>query len=127
MELFIEKESSPKADKIAEELGWERGSDYPVWGHTEIYLKTISKGYCMLGETPKDAYWRVATTIAKRLRNVYCAKSYSMKRAAGIRSDDPSIGSSSRPAKNLKVRSIRWYAHQNVKRNLPHGNVLCAK
>ena len=41
MELFIEKESSPKADKIAEELGWERGSDYPVWGHTEIYLKTI--------------------------------------------------------------------------------------
>ena len=43
MELFIEKESSPKADKIAEELGWERGSDYPVWGHTEIYLKTISK------------------------------------------------------------------------------------
>lgn len=76
MELFVEQESSPKADKIAEELKWERGSDYPVWGHTEIYLKTISKGYCMQGETPKDAYWRVATTIAKRLRKPELASKF---------------------------------------------------
>ena len=68
MELFVEQEDSPKADKIAKELGWIKGTDYPVWGHTEIYLKTISKGYCLEGETPKDAYWRVATTIARRLR-----------------------------------------------------------
>jgi ribonucleoside-diphosphate reductase alpha chain len=50
-----------------EELGWEIGKDFPEWGNTEIYVKTISKGYLLEGETPKDAYWRVATTIARRL------------------------------------------------------------
>jgi ribonucleoside-diphosphate reductase alpha chain len=50
-----------------EELGWEIGVDYPEWANTEIYVKTISKGYLQEGEKPKDAYWRVATTIAKRL------------------------------------------------------------
>jgi hypothetical protein len=45
------------ADKIAEELGWEKEVDYPSWGHTEVYLKTISKGYVLAGEKPKDAYW----------------------------------------------------------------------
>ena len=55
------------ADSIAESLGWEVGVDYPIWGHTETYLKTISKGYCLAGEKPKDAYWRVCTTVAKRL------------------------------------------------------------
>lgn len=49
------------------ELGWELGVDYPLWGNTEIYVKTISKGYLLPGEKPKDAYWRVCTTIAKRL------------------------------------------------------------
>ena len=49
------------------ELGWELGSDYPIWGNTEIYVKTISKGYLLKGETPKDAYWRVCTTVARRL------------------------------------------------------------
>jgi ribonucleoside-diphosphate reductase alpha chain len=47
--------------------GWELGVDYPVWGNTEIYVKTISKGYLLKGETPKDAYWRVCTTVARRL------------------------------------------------------------
>jgi ribonucleoside-diphosphate reductase alpha chain len=61
---MTERES---ADIIAKELGWEPGVDYPMWGHTEIYLKTISKGYLLSGEKPKDAYWRVCTTIAKRL------------------------------------------------------------
>ena len=55
------------ADSIAESLGWEVGVDYPIWGHTETYLKTISKGYLLEGEKPKDAYWRVCTTVAKRL------------------------------------------------------------
>lgn len=50
-----------------EELGWEIGVDYPEWANTEIYVKTISKGYLQEGEKPKDAYWRVATAVAKRL------------------------------------------------------------
>ena len=64
------------ADKIASILGWEKGVDYPVWGHTEIYLKTISKGYCLLGETPKDSYWRVSTTIARRLKKPEMASKF---------------------------------------------------
>ena len=51
----------------AEELGWEIDVDYPSWGNTEVYVKTISKGYLQEGEKPKDAYWRVATAVAKRL------------------------------------------------------------
>jgi len=50
---------SKTVDTIAEELGWIKDVDYPSWGHTEIYLKTISKGYLLEGEKPKDAYWRV--------------------------------------------------------------------
>jgi ribonucleoside-diphosphate reductase alpha chain len=64
------------ADKVAADLGWEKGVDYPVWGHTEIYLKTISKGYCLLGETPKDSYWRVSTTIARRLKKPEMASKF---------------------------------------------------
>ena len=54
-------------NKLLDELGWELGVDLPLWGATEIYVKTISKGYLLKGEKPKDAYWRVCTTIAKRL------------------------------------------------------------
>jgi ribonucleoside-diphosphate reductase alpha chain len=50
-----------------EELGWEIDVDFPSWGNTEIYVKTISKGYLLPGEKPKDAYWRVATRVAQRL------------------------------------------------------------
>jgi ribonucleoside-diphosphate reductase alpha chain len=50
-----------------EELGWELGVDFPTWANTEIYVKTISKGYLLSGEKPKDAYWRVATAVARRL------------------------------------------------------------
>ena len=46
---------------------WVKGVDYPTWGNTEVYKKTISGGYLMAGETPKDAYMRVANTVAKRL------------------------------------------------------------
>ena len=52
---------------FGEELGWELGVDFPDWANTEIYVKTISKGYLLVGETPKDAYWRVCTTVARRL------------------------------------------------------------
>ena len=49
------------------ELDWEIDVDFPSWANTEIYVKTISKGYLLEGEKPKDAYWRVATTAARRL------------------------------------------------------------
>lgn len=59
-----------------ESLGWELGVDFPTWGNTEIYVKTISRGYLMEGETPKDAYWRVATTVAKRLQKPEMASKF---------------------------------------------------
>ena len=46
---------------------WIKGQDYPEWGNTEVYRKTISGGYLLHGETPRDAYWRVATSVARRL------------------------------------------------------------
>jgi ribonucleoside-diphosphate reductase alpha chain len=49
------------------EFGWEIGVHFPIWANTEVYVKTVSKGYLLKGETPKDAYWRVSTTVAKRL------------------------------------------------------------
>lgn len=63
-------------DKIAEELKWERGVDYPDWGHTDVYLRTISKGYCLPHETPRDAYWRVCTTVSNRLKKPELAKRF---------------------------------------------------
>lgn len=63
--MVTRKEKTMKS--FGEELGWELGVDFPEWGNTEIYVKTISKGYLLEGETPKDAYWRVATAVARRL------------------------------------------------------------
>jgi len=51
----------------AEHLGWEVDVDFPSWANTHVYIQTISNGYLLPGEKPKDAYWRVATTVAKRL------------------------------------------------------------
>ena len=45
---------------------WEKGRDYPEWMN-EVSLATVSKGYLLPDETPKKAYRRVASTIAKRL------------------------------------------------------------
>jgi len=59
-----------------EELGWELGVDFPTWGNTEIYVKTISKGYLLVGETPKDAYWRVSTAVARRLGKPHLASKF---------------------------------------------------
>ena len=50
-----------------EHLGWELGVDFPLWANTEVYVKTISAGYLFGDEKPKDAYWRVSTTVARRL------------------------------------------------------------
>ena len=46
---------------------WIKGTDYPEWGETEVYKKTISGGYLLNGETPRDAYNRVCSTVARRL------------------------------------------------------------
>ena len=46
---------------------WIRGEDYPTWGDTDVYKKTITGGYLINGESPKDAYWRVSNAVAKRL------------------------------------------------------------
>jgi ribonucleoside-diphosphate reductase alpha chain len=51
----------------AEHLGWEVDVDFPSWANTPVYVQTISKGYLYGDEKPKDAYWRVCTTVAKRL------------------------------------------------------------
>ena len=46
---------------------WIKGVDYPEWGETDVYRKTIVGGYLLQGESPKDAYERVAKTVARRL------------------------------------------------------------
>jgi ribonucleoside-diphosphate reductase alpha chain len=46
---------------------WKKGEDYPEWGNTDVYKGTISGGYLLDGETPRDAYWRVANSVARRL------------------------------------------------------------
>jgi ribonucleoside-diphosphate reductase alpha chain len=60
----------------AEELGWEVDVDFPGWGNNQPYIDTISRGYLLEGETPKDAYWRVATTVAKRLNKPELASKF---------------------------------------------------
>ena len=59
-----------------EENGWEVDVDFPSWGNNEIYVKTISKTYLQAGEKPKDAYWRVATAVAKRLEKPQLATKF---------------------------------------------------
>ena len=59
-----------------EELDWELDVDFPSWANTEIYVKTISKGYLLPGEKPKDAYWRVATRVAQRLNKPQMATKF---------------------------------------------------
>jgi ribonucleoside-diphosphate reductase alpha chain len=59
-----------------EELGWVAGVDIPEWALTDVYIKTISRGYLLAGETPKDAYWRVATSVAKRLEKPSMASKF---------------------------------------------------
>jgi len=47
---------------------WIKGEDYPEWADAEVYKKTIQGGYLYNGETPKEAYRRVAKTVARRLQ-----------------------------------------------------------
>ncbi|NQY43452.1 MAG: ribonucleoside-diphosphate reductase subunit alpha [Legionellales bacterium] len=55
---------------------WKKGIDYPEWGDTEVYKKTIAGGYLYNGENPKEAYERVCNTIAKRLGRPEMAETF---------------------------------------------------
>ena len=46
---------------------WIKGVDYPEWGDTDVYKKTISGGYLLKGETPRMAYERVCSAVGRRL------------------------------------------------------------
>ena len=47
---------------------WKKGEDYPEWASSEVYKKTIQGGYLLEDETPRQAYRRVAKTVANRLQ-----------------------------------------------------------
>ena len=55
---------------------WKKGIDYPTWGDTDVYKKTIGGGYLYNGETPKQAYERVCDTVAKRVERPELAKTF---------------------------------------------------
>ena len=46
---------------------WKKGVDYPEWGDTEVYKKTIGGSYLLQAETPREAYQRVSSAVARRL------------------------------------------------------------
>jgi len=73
--MFKEEEMNEEINH-GKELGWELGVDFPIWANTEVYVKTVSKGYLLKGETPKDAYWRVASTVAKRVQKPELASKF---------------------------------------------------
>jgi ribonucleoside-diphosphate reductase alpha chain len=55
---------------------WKKGEDYPTWGNNDVYKKTISGGYLFDGETPKEAYQRVAKAVARRLYKPEMAETF---------------------------------------------------
>ena len=55
---------------------WKKGTDYPEWGDTEVYKKTIAGGYLFGSESPKDAYNRVCNTVAARLDKPEMAETF---------------------------------------------------
>jgi len=55
--------------RIAKELNWEVGVDYPEWGNNDLYLTTIKGGYLQKDESPKQAYQRLASTASKLLED----------------------------------------------------------
>ena len=55
---------------------WIKGEDYPTWGNTDVYKKTISGGYLYRGESPREAYQRVSKTVAYRLHKPEMAETF---------------------------------------------------
>ena len=42
-----EEVNTREITRLLTELGWEKGVDITEWGCTEVYLKTISRGYLL--------------------------------------------------------------------------------
>ena len=55
---------------------FRKGIDYPEWGDTEVYKKTIGGNYLLEGETPRQAYKRVASAVARRLYKPELAETF---------------------------------------------------
>ena len=55
---------------------WKKGIDYPDWAESDVYKKTIQGGYLLYDETPKEAYQRVAKTVAMRLERPEMAETF---------------------------------------------------
>jgi len=55
---------------------WKKGIDYPSWGDTDVYKKTIAGGYLLQGETPRQAYERVSNAVARRLDKPEMAETF---------------------------------------------------
>jgi len=53
-----------------------KGKDYPSWADSDVYKKTIAGGYLINDETPRDAYWRVANTVATHLERPEMAEKF---------------------------------------------------
>lgn len=49
--------------ELAKKRGWTVGIDFPEWGNNSLYLQTIMSGYLLSGETPKNAYERIAEKV----------------------------------------------------------------
>ena len=56
------------------EFNWEVGVDFPTWGNTEEYIKTITNGYLIDNETPRAAYSRVCRAVTNRLNQTEAFK-----------------------------------------------------
>jgi ribonucleoside-diphosphate reductase alpha chain len=54
-----------QTNELAKKKNWKVGEDYPEWGNNALYLTTITGGYLQEGETPKEAYLRLARTAAR--------------------------------------------------------------
>ena len=73
---------------------WIKGQDYPEWADADVYKKTITGGYLFNGETPRQAYKRVASTVAMRLKKPEMADKFFEYIGADIapRSNFASVG-----------------------------------
>ena len=73
---IIEKAKSKQNKINMWNENWIKGEDYPSWGNTDVYKKTISGGYLFDGESPREAYQRVAKTVARRLYKPEMAETF---------------------------------------------------
>ena len=55
---------------------WKKGIDYPSWGNNDVYKQTIGGSYLLENETPREAYKRVADTVARRLYRPEMAETF---------------------------------------------------